>query len=249
MTDRLTPPLIWDNQRDRTTRLMAISLYPRSGKTVAVAGLAANLAQGGLSVDVVKPYWRQPEGVVADKPDVTFIEQVADITPKSQPLIYQSPHQLKAIDWQRIIQQCQPPVNPLLIDTDGGMADAIYIDDKTGKYYDALDLAEALNVPVLLVLPKSQRLIGDMALAMSSLSQCAVPLFGWLAVETNQVFAADWDVDAQQLSYQYGTHYLGLIDFDTSISVETIRIGNLPEQCGQGIDLLPFQQCLGALVP
>lgn len=227
--------------------LLVTGTHPKCGKTAASAGLAGVLNELGFSAQAIKPFSFQPAVSIRGGYEQTFFDR---LNPPRQPLELlskESPFKVTALDWQRLQETCRKRIYPYLLEAPGSVASPLRLVDDTLS--DMVDLAKALEIPMLLVTAKQPDLIGTMAPVLSYLWSRDAKVTGWMAVETQPTHAPDWDEEVFYLRAHSDIPYLGEIAYSPSISVEALQQGNLLRTTELGVDLLPIQQALNLLVP
>lgn len=227
--------------------LLVVGTHPKCGKSVASAGLAGVLNELGFTVQAIKPFCFQPEVTVRNGYEQAFFDR---LNPPRQPLellAKPSPWQVTAGDWQYVQELCRKRVYPYILEAPGSVAAPIRFTDLA--LTDAVDLSEALAIPLVLVTSKSPEVIGTMRPALSYLRDRAARAIGWLAVETQATRVVDWEQDVLFLRGHSNISYLGEIAYSPSVSVEALQQGNLFRLTELGVDLLPIQQALNLRVP
>lgn len=218
----------------------------RCGKTVAAAGLAGVLNELGFRIQAVKPLSFIPKVSVRGEHDNLFFQKILPPLENVETIAAESPATLTPIDGQRLVEGCGKRVYPYLLETPGGLASPLKLGP--GQLLTAVDLAKALNLPLLLVTPRQPDLLGALLPAFAYLEAQQADCIGWLSVETAPVQVPDWEEQVFYLSQARPVPYLGEIAYSPSISVEALQQGNLLRTTEQGLDLFPLQQALDLMI-
>ncbi|WP_373532015.1 dethiobiotin synthase [Vampirovibrio sp.] len=240
-----------DRQPDRNLLdargLLVTGTHAQCGKTVVCAGLAGVLNDLGFTAQAIKPFSFQPEVTIRGGYEQAFLDR---LNPPRQALdLFSKPSPLKMSkqDWQQLQEICRKRIYPYLLESPGSVASPIrFVENELS---DSVDLAKALEIPMLLVTQKKPDLIGTLAPMLAYLWSKDATVVGWLAVESQPTHAPDWDEEVFFLRGHSDIPYLGEIAYSPSISVEALQQGNLLRNTELGVDLLPIQQALNLLVP
>jgi dethiobiotin synthetase len=227
--------------------LLVTGAFAQCGKTVACAGLAGVLNHLGFTAQAIKPFSFQPEVSIRGGYEQAFFDR---LNPPRQSLkLFSKPSALKVTsqDWRQLQETCRKRVYPYLLESPGSVASPLCFLER--EFADSVDLAKALEIPMLLVTQKKPDLIGAMAPVFAYLWAKDANVAGWLAVEAHPAQAPDWDEEVFFLRAHSDIPYLGEIAYSPSISVEALQQGNLLRHTELGVDLLPIQQALNLLVP
>ena len=227
--------------------LIVTGTHAKCGKTIACAGLAAVLHDLGFNAQALKPLAFQPKITLRRAYEQAFFDRVIPSMQVMDVLTAESPRGVSPIEYQRLIEICRKRVYPYLLETPGNIATPIRFSSQ--EVLDAVDLAEMLGLPILVVTSKRKDLIGALAPGLAYLSRRDANVVGWMAVETEPTETPDWDYETLYLRTQYEFPFLGEILYSPSISVETLQQGNLQRLTEIGVDLLPIQQALDLLLP
>ncbi len=230
-----------------TRGLLVTGAHPKSGKTVACAGLAGVFDELGFPTQAIKPLSFQPMLSIRKGFEQTFFDRVIPPRQAIEVFSAESPLALKPLEWQHLIEICRKRIYPYILETPGNVASPIrYVQN---EMYDSVDLSKALEIPMLVVTAKQPDLIACLAPVFAYLWHRDASAIGWLAVETAPTTAPDWDSEILYLRSHYNIPYLGEIAYSPSISVEALQQGNLLRHTELGVDLLPIQQALNLLIP
>lgn len=227
--------------------LVVTGTHAKCGKTIACAGLAGILNELGFSAQAIKPFSFQPTVTIRSGYEQAFFDRVIRPVQPVEVFAKESALQVSNVDWQRLLEACRKRVYPYLLETPGSAASPIRFEQD--ELRDSVDLAKALEVPLLLVTAKQPDLIGALTPMLSYLWSRDAKAIGWMAVETTPVQTPFWDEEVIYLRQQSEIPYLGEIAYSPSISVEALQQGNLLRITEAGLDLLPIQQALNLLVP
>jgi dethiobiotin synthetase len=227
--------------------VLVAGIHPKSGKTVACAGLAGALGQLGFRVQAIKPFSFLPRLSVRRGTEQEFFNRVMPPIEPVDPFSTESAHTTTAMDWQRLLETSRKRIYPFLLEAPGCVASPIrYMQDEVT---DVIDLAKALKLPILLVMSKQPDPVALLAPIFAYLWHRDAEAIGWLAVETSPTQAPDWDAETLFLGHYYRIPYLGEIAYSPSISVEAMQQGNVIRTTEAGVDLLPIQQVLELGLP
>lgn len=227
--------------------LLVTGAHARCGKTIAAAGLAGVLNDLGFHAQAIKPLSFQPGMSVRKGYEQAFFDRI--ITPLQSVELFsaESPSTLGQIEWQRLLEVCRKRVYPYILESPGNVASPIrYVQH---EILDAIDLAKALEIPMLIVTAKQSDIISILAPVFAYLWHRDANVAGWLAVETDPCSTPDWDNEVLYLRGHYEIPFLGEIPYSPSISSEALQQGNLLRSTEMGVDLLPIQQALNLLIP
>jgi dethiobiotin synthetase len=237
--------------------LLVAGTHARCGKTAFCAGLVGALFELGFRLQALKPLAFLPEKVLYPTYEQDFfnrlsLEQGSDRFRNPQQLdawATPSAHTVSNADWRRLIHIAQRRVDPYVLEAPGGIGMPILNSDQS---LDVIDLARALQAPIILVTSKSSDVLSVVPTALAYAALREAPLLGWLAVETEPMSASAldrWQEDVFYLRRQFQAPYLGELPYSPSISVEAGRQGNLYRLTESSLDLLPIQQTLNLSVP
>ncbi|MCE3234515.1 MAG: hypothetical protein K0Q50_695 [Vampirovibrio sp.] len=230
-----------------TRGIIVTGAHPKCGKTIAAAGLAGVLTDLGFQTQAIKPLSFQPSLSIRKGYEQTFFDRVIPPYQAVDVFSAESPTLLKPTEWQHLLEICRKRIYPYILETPGNAASPIrYVQN---EIYDAVDLAKALEVSMLVVTAKQPDIISVLAPVFAYLWHRDAHVTGWLSVETNPIEAPDWDTEILYLRGHYDIPYLGEIAYSPSISVEAMQQGNLLRNTELGVDLLPIQQALNLLIP
>lgn len=240
-----------DRQPDRNMLdargLLVTGTHARCGKTVVSAGLAGVLSDLGFSAQAIKPFSFQPEVTIRCGYEQAFFDRLNSPIQHLDLFSKPSPLKVTTMDWRQLQETCRKRVYPYILESPGSVASPIRFMDH--DMADSVDLAKALEIPMLLVTQKKPDLIGTLAPVFAYLWSKDARVIGWLAVETQPTQTPDWDEEVFFLRGHSDIPYLGEIAYSPSISVEALQQGNLFRSVELGVDLLPIQQALNLLVP
>jgi dethiobiotin synthetase len=230
-----------------TRGLLVTGTHAKSGKTVACAGLAGVLNELGFQAQAIKPLSFQPGMSVRKGYEQAYFDRVVPPNQIVDVFSVESAQALTAVDYQRLIEACRKRVYPYILETPGNLASPVrYVQD---EIIDSIDLAKAIEIPMLLVAAKQPDIIATLAPAFAYAWHRDAHVIGWLAVETAPTDVPHWDSEILYLRSHYDIPHLGEIGYSPSISVEALQQGNLLRTTEMGVDLLPIQQALDLLVP
>lgn len=228
--------------------LLVAGVHPRSGKTVACAGIAGVLGQLGFRAQAIKPMSFLPKVSIRQGYEQEFFHKVLPPTEPLEPFSVESPHTASATDWQRLVETCKKRIYPYILEAPGSVASPIrFVQDEV---LDSIDLAKALNIPLLVVMAKQPDPIALLAPIFAYLWHRDAEVVGWMAVETTPTKPIpNWDTEILYMGHHYRIPYLGEITYSPSISVEALQQGNLIRITETGVDLFPIQQALDLMLP
>ncbi len=232
-----------------TDGLIVASTHPGSGKTVMTAGLAGAIAEAGLRVQAIKPL-EFTRGTRKRQPDQEFMNRLLKPMQLTEIITAPTACEVTPVEWSRILHICRSLAYPVLIEMPGAVATPLSVCG--GQVRDVTDLALDLNVPVLLVTPKSGHLIENITPVLAYLQSREVEITGWVAVETRALEKSlfpRWDEEVFYITHRFSVPYLGELAYSPSINVELAYQGNLVHQAETGIDLLPVQMALRPVLP
>jgi dethiobiotin synthetase len=230
-----------------TRGLLVTGAHAKCGKTVACAGLAGVLNELGFQAQAIKPLSFQPRLSVRKAYEQAYFDRIVPPNQIVDVFSVESAHVLAPVEYQRLIEACRKRVYPYILETPGSLASAVrHMQD---EIIDSIDLAKAIEIPMLLVAAKQPDMIATLAPAFAYAWHRDAPVIGWLAVETAPIETPHWDAEILYLRSHYDIPYLGEIAYSPSISVEALQQGNLLRTTEMGVDLLPIQQALDLLVP
>ena len=201
----------------------------------------------GFSAQAIKPFSFQPAVTIRGGYEQAFFDR---LNPPRQPLplmAKESPFLVSSMDWQVFQETCRKRIYPYLLESPGNVASPIRFVER--ELADSVDLARALEIPMLLVTSKQPDVIGTMVPIFSYLWSRDANVIGWLAVETQPTNLPTWDEEVFFLRGHSEIPYLGEIGYSPSVSVEALQQGNLLRTTEMGVDLLPIQRALNLLVP
>jgi dethiobiotin synthetase len=227
--------------------LLLTGAHPKSGKTIACAGLAGVLNELGFQAQAMKPLSFQPTVSIRRSYEQAFFDRVVPPLQMVEVFSAESAQTLAPVDYQRLIEACRKRIYPYILEAPGNVASPIRYMER--EMLDAIDLAKELGVPMILSVAKQPDIIGVLAPVFAYLWHRDAPAIGWLAVETEPAQTPDWDTEILYLRSHYELPYLGEIAYSPSISVEALQQGNLLRTTELGVDLLPIQQALDLLIP
>lgn len=227
--------------------LLVTGTHAKCGKTAACAGLAGILNELGFSAQAIKPFSFQPAVTIRSGYEQTFFDRLNPPRQALELMAKESPFKVSALDWQQLQESCRKRIYPYLLETPGNVASPVRFVDH--ELSDSVDLAKALEIPMLLVTSKQPDVIGTMVPIFSYLWSRDANVIGWMAVETHPVQVPTWDEEVFFLRGHSEIPYLGEIAYSPSVSVEALQQGNLLRTTELGVDLLPIQQALNLLVP
>lgn len=238
--------------------LLIVGTHPKCGKTVATAGLAGVLGQLGFRVPPIKPlHFAPPVAFCEGAYEQAYFDRVCPPVEPVTPLVVPNAQQLSARQWQDLVMVIRRRVYPYLLEMPGSAASPIRL--APDAWLDAVDLAQALSCPLLLVTSRQPDVIARLAPALAYFAQRSAALVGWMAVATTPPTSSglesvsgdahDWEQEVWMASQRYRVPYWGEIAHSPSISVELGQQGNLLRMTEQGVDVLPVQQALNLLIP
>jgi dethiobiotin synthetase len=240
-----------DKQPDRNLLdargLLVTGTHAQCGKTVVCAGLAGVFNSLGFTAQAIKPFSFQPEVTIRGGYEQAFFDRLNPPRQSIELCSKPSPLKVTAQDWRQLQETCRKRVYPYLLESPGSVASSLHFVER--EFADSVDLAKALEIPMLLVTQKKPDLIGTMAPVFAYLWAKDATVIGWLAVESHPAQVPDWDEEVFFLRNHSDISYLGEIAYSPSISVEALQQGNLLRNTELGVDLLPIQQALNLLVP
>jgi dethiobiotin synthetase len=226
--------------------VLIVGTQPKCGKTVITAGLAAAMIEGGFQVQAIKPLEFLPGISLMRGHDQIYLDKITRAMQHTDTIHAASCHDVSNIDWNRVTDVSRKTAFPVLLECPGTVAAPLRF---TGDLVlDVVDFAKALGISILLVTPKSDQLVGQMAAALAYLNERQADIMGWVGVETSTTKAPYWETESLYLSHQYRLHCLGVLPYSPSISVEGLQQGNLIRLTEMSIDLLPLQQALKLMV-
>lgn len=231
--------------------LIVTGTHARCGKTVLCAGLVGVLRELGFRVQAIKPLAFVPPTAIRKSYEQMYFDR---LSPPLQPidgLSAESPYAVEVKDWRRLVELCRKRAHPYILETPGGLSTPIRVTSE--EILDAVDLAAALELPLLLAVRKAEDILAALPPVFAYAALRQAPLIGWVAVETEPPSSTapftTWMQDIDYLSRYCSIPYLGGLSFSTSVSVEALRQGNLFRITETGVDLLPIQQALNVSVP
>ncbi len=232
---------------ERTPGLVVAGAGTRCGKTVACAGLAGAMGALGFRVQAIKPFVFEPRVALRHGHDQAFFDKVQPPLQAVEVFSAESAFSAGLLQWNRLLETCRGMAYPYILEYPGTVATPLrFADDEA---LDAVDVAQALGVPLLVAVAKQPDLIGAMLPVLNYLWYKDAASVGWVAVETAPSHLLNWEDEIIYLSRQHPIPYLGEIAYSPSISVEALQQGNIIRNTESGIDLLPLQQALGVTVP
>ncbi len=227
--------------------LVVTGVSPHCGKTVACAGIAGALGQLGFKAQAFKPLNFTPAVSIRGGHEQAFFNKIVPPVEQGETLTAPTPQAVGNADWQRLLETCRKRVYPYILEAPGNVASPIrYLDDQV---LDTVDLAKALDLPLLLVSARQPDAIGTLAPIFAYLWHRDANVIGWISVETQPTQTPAWETEVLYLNHLYKTPYLGEIAYSPSISVEALQQGNLIRTTEMGVDLLPIQQALDLMIP
>lgn len=232
---------------ERTPGLVVAGVGPRCGKTVACAGLAGAMSALGFRVQAIKPFAFEPPVALRPGHDAQFFEKVLPPLQAVELFSAESAFAVGPLQWNRLLETCRGMAYPYILEYPGTVASPLRFAEDEAQ--DAVDLAQALGLPLLLVVARQPDIIGAMLPALNYLWHKDATTVGWLAVETSPAHLPHWEEEVLYLSRQHPIPCLGEIAYSPSISVEALQQGNIIRTTESGVDLLPLQQALGVTVP
>jgi dethiobiotin synthetase len=254
---RLPPPSPMHRGLHDNRGLIVTGTQARCGKTVLCAGLIGVLNELGFRLQAIKPlsyesgaFFRQTGE--QDYFDRLYRELPASRLPGIQPMerwTVPSPFGFGQNEWRRLLDIGRRRIDPYILETPGSISTPIRTIEEV---MDTIDLARTLSLPMLLTTRKHPDMLSVLPTALAYAALRDAPLMGWIAVETEPLSVSDIDTWPQNVEYilrQFGVPYLGEVAYSPSISVETLRQGNLYRLTEAGLDLLPIQQALDVSIP
>lgn len=237
--------------------LIVTGAQARCGKTVVCAGLAGVMRELGFLVQAIKPMVFLPPTDIRRGYEQAYFDRVTGFPnepgrQKVEVFSAHSPHTVEPAQWRHLVSLCHKRGAPYVLETPGNLATPICAG--YSETLDVKDLADALALPVLLVVQKQADILSVLPPVLAYAAHRSIPLIGWVAVETEpaktSTFSFDtWQEDLLYLSRCSNIPYLGEIPFSPSISVETLHQGNLFRLTEMGLDLFPIQQALDVAIP
>jgi dethiobiotin synthetase len=248
---RLPSPDVSGKRPQDAHGLIVTGTQARCGKTVLCAGLVGVLRELGFRAQAIKPLAFLPPLTIRRSFEQTYFDRLSPPLQPVDTLSAESPHAIEVRDWRRLIELCRKRAHPYILETPGGLSTPIRV---TGEEtLDAVDLAAALELPLLLAARKEEDILAVLPPVFAYAALRQAPLIGWVAVETEPpppgAAVTAWPQDLAYLNRYCNVPYLGEIPFSASVSVEALRQGNLFRITETGVDLLPIQQALNVSVP
>lgn len=222
--------------------------HARCGKTVAAAGLGLALQSLGFGVEALKPLSFQPPVSIRGGYEQAYFERLLPFQQATQWIPRPSARAVTLTDWQGLLAYAQSRVSPYILETPAQLSSPIFW-DSDGASLDAVHLANALALPLLLVTQKQPDLLGVLLPVWAWLQARGCLPLGWMAVETTPLVCPCWDADVLFLQQEMPMPFLGEIAYSPSISVEALQQGNLLRSTEMGVDLAPIQQGVNLLLP
>lgn len=226
-------------------RLIVTGAMPRCGKTAATAGIAGALLESGLRVQAAKPLGFKDD--FGEGTDQRFLDRVTRAMQTLDQNRVPSAYEVTPIIWNRALEACRNLVYPALIEAPDTAAAPLFLDGSHVR--TAVDLADQMRAPMLLVVRKHERLYAETTPVMAYLNSQEASVIGWLAVETRPDPCPHWDTEMLLLSREYQMTCLGVLPYSPSIATEREQQGNVIRLTQDNIDMLPVLEGLRIELP
>jgi len=244
--------------------LLVTGTHGGCGKTVCCAGVVGALNNLGFRLQAIKPLaFSQSNAIRPSDIEQGYFNRLAIEMGNDKFRAHTfhdawscpSPHAMSETDWRRLITIAHRRIDPYLFETPGSIGVPLYSAssvDARSSSMDVVDLAQELQIPILLVTAKTSDVLTHVPTALAYATVRKAPIIGWLAVETEPFPPAlqeQWQEDVFYIRRYFQTPFLGEIPYSPSVSVEAGRQGNLYRLTENNLDLLPIQQTLNLSVP
>jgi dethiobiotin synthetase len=218
---------------------------PKCGKTVLAAGLSLALTRQGYAAQPIKPL-RFSKTLYCGA-DQAFFNKILPRKKPFEPIEVPSHQHMNAVLWRQLLDMCRQQTGLTVIEAPAVVTQPLLRKDPA--WWDITHLARELELPVVLVVPQSELLLGELLPAIAHLTAHQCPPMAWVAVETRpDPLPPSWDADVQWLHQAMNLPFLGVLPYQVGISVESLLPGDVEGAVDDGIDLLPLLKGLSAHV-
>ncbi len=215
------------------------------GKTTLLAGLAASLTAEGFRVQAYKPLEFSAEVSFHRGQDQAYLNKITQQFISAETFTAPAANAVPQVLWNKLLDQCRSMQYPVLLEAPGQIATPWHISGS--RLQDSVDMAEHLDMPLLITGRNDHTFLEKMRLALTFTAQRPVKILGFARVQTRPDTGDTplFDFSPVYLAQQFAVPFLGDLPYSPSISVESLQQGNLIRLTQENIDLFPLQVGIG----
>ncbi len=233
--------------------LTVLGCEPGCGKTVAMTGLAAALADQGLAIRAIKPVVIGPrKGAEAE---LKFISSITHTVLNYPVKVLNAPMSVTEDDWTRAVNLAIQPTSAFtFVEVPGSCATPLSLENAGGHFAnnwkDSAELAVEFGYPCVLVSKHNFDAIDNLIVHANYLRTRRLTIVGMMTSEVTpdagKELEATLSLDQIGLvaSTRTGVPFLGCLRYSPSISVPQVNQGNLIKTTENSIDLLILRRAL-----
>lgn len=237
----------------RVNGLTVLGCEHSCGKTVAMTGLAAALAEQGLSMRAIKPVVIGARK--SAESELKFISSITHTLLNYPVKVLSAPMTVTEDDWQRAVNVAiQPTAAFTFVELPGSCATPLSLENSGGHFAnnwkDSADLAAEFGFPCLLVSKHNFDAIDNLIVHANYLRARRLTIVGMMTSEVTpdagKELEATLSLDQIGLvtSTRTGVPFLGCLRHSASISVAQVNQGNLIKTTENSVDLLILRRAL-----
>lgn len=237
----------------RINGLTVLGCEQACGKTVAMTGLAAALAEQGLAIRAIKPVVIGPRR--SAESELKFMSSITHTLLNYPVKVLPAPMSVSEEDWQRAVNLAiQPSAAFTFVELPGSCATPLSLENSGGHFAnnwkDSAELAAEFGYPCLLVSKHNFDAIDNLIVHSNYLRSRRLTVVGMMTSEVSPdagkelESALSLDQLALVASTRTGIPFLGCLRYSASISVPQVNQGNLIKTTENSIDLLILRRAL-----